>query len=101
MKTRLSAIHQDYGAVPVEDVLAAVPGIVGHARTRPFIAQIVEREVAAFLAVDGQRTVKELLVELGIHDVARATAIAHVEKLAQGLAETDAFAEWVGRLLDA
>lgn len=99
MKTRLAALHADSKAVPIPEILGAVPGIVSHARSRPFVQKIIDREVAAFLSVEGARPLRDVIGELGILDDVRAIALQSADALARGLASTDEFEAWVGQLL--
>jgi hypothetical protein len=99
MKTELAAIHEDVAAVPVDAILALVPEVVAHAASGDFVRQIVSGEIAAFLAVEGDKTLSELLTELSIGDEVRAALKRHVGPVAKGWFGSPEFASLMDRLL--
>lgn len=97
--TRLSALHEDVEQVPLDDIFAAAPRILEHAVRRPFIQKLVEREIDAFLAHEGRRSLSQLMAELGILDRVRKVARERASNVFQAVATSAAFAGWVDRLL--
>jgi hypothetical protein len=101
MMTRLSDLHVDTESVPMHHIFRTVPDIVAHAAPRAFIQQVVTGEIAAFLAVEGERSLREVLAEMGVVDDVRATVTREAGRLARGFFGTAEFRDWFGRLLDA
>jgi hypothetical protein len=101
LKTRFTDLQRDAADLPIEQVLELVPDIVAHAARGDFVLTIVQRELSAYLAVEGDHTLAALLSELGVLDETRALLLAHGNQLMRTLAAQDAFADWLGRLLDA
>jgi hypothetical protein len=99
LMTKLSAFQDDIDHFPMADVFAVAPDVLAHAVKRPFIDKLVRREIDAFLALEGKRTLRELLVELGILDQVRGILTTRGSALLQGAAKTPEFASWVGKLL--
>lgn len=97
--TKLSDLHEDVDRVPLADILDAVPAIVEHAVRRPFARKLVAQEIAAFLAVEGDRTLKDLLSELGIFDAVHALVCERGDDLLRNVAGSPAFGEWLDQLL--
>ncbi len=97
--TRLSALHEDVERIPVDDIFAATPRILEHAVRRPFIQKLVEREIDAFLALEGQRSLSELMAELGILDRVRRVARDRASDVFRAVATSSAFADWIERVL--
>jgi hypothetical protein len=101
MRTHLSAFQVDASAFPVDTILDTVPHIVPHAVAGAFVKDIVFAEVSSFIALEGDRSLKDLLSEAGLHDEARALMIRRGSSIVQGLVASEAFAGWLERLLDA
>jgi hypothetical protein len=101
MATEVSQIHRDAEGLPIEEILDVVPSIVAHAVPHGFIQGIVDRELAAFLEVEGERPVGELLDELGVTSEVRAVVRGRGSELARALFATSGFEAWLERLLDA
>ncbi|HEX4475720.1 MAG TPA: hypothetical protein VH142_11625 [Polyangiaceae bacterium] len=99
MATELRVLHEDVAALPIDDVLSVVPPIVHRGAPREFVQGLVEREIRAFLDVEGARTLRELLDETGSLDRTRAVALERVDSAAQGIFSSPAFADWLTRLL--
>lgn len=101
MMTKLEDLHEDAAHLPVEDILNVVPDIVAAAASRPFVRDLVSGEIAAYLALEGDRTLAELLSEMGILEETRAATLRQVDGLARDLFASPAFGDWVERLLGA
>jgi hypothetical protein len=101
MMTKLSDLHEDAARLPIEDMIDLAPAIVGHSAPRAFVQELVSGELSAFLAVEGDRPLGELLLEMGILEPVRAATIREIGRIARGLFGSPAFGSWVGRLLEA
>jgi len=97
--TSVADIHEDAERIPVEDILRLAPSIVSHSAARAFVQEMVRQEIDAFLALEGDRPLREVLAELGILDEVRAAAVPRASALARGFLESPAFREWLGALL--
>jgi hypothetical protein len=101
LRTQFRDLQLDAAELPIDRVLELVPELVAHASRSAFVQDIVKRELAAYLAIEGDRRISELLRELGVFDEVRSVLVARGDELLRSLAESDAFADWIGRLLDA
>lgn len=101
MATPLSALQADAAALPIAEVLDVVPGIVSQASGGEFVRSVVDAEVAAFVALEGGRTLAELLAEANLLEPVRALMIQRGSSIVRGLVAEDAFGDWLERLLDA
>lgn len=101
MDTTLADLHEDAKRANVAGILAASAEIVGHSVTTSFIEETIDDEVAAFVASQGRRPMRELLDELGVLKDVRGVAIAQLSSVARTLFAAPAFADWVDRLLRA
>jgi hypothetical protein len=101
MSTSLAEIQLDADALPVDGILALTPDVVAHAVRTEFVRGIVEGDLRAYLEVEGERPLRDLLDELGMLDGARAVLLPAIDQLARRLFESARFAEWLDRVLEA
>jgi hypothetical protein len=101
MGAKLADVHVDAHAVPVDEIMALSPAIVAQAAQHPFVVREVSGQLDAFLALEGARTVREFLEELGIEADVRAEVERRVDPAARRFFQSPAFSEWLDRLLDA
>jgi hypothetical protein len=100
LDTRFSDLQRDADDLPLDDVFEVAPAIVAHAAKGAYVQDIVQREIAAYLAVEGDRTLQSLVEELGITAELRAVLQERGEMIARGFFQSPAFASWLSRLLD-
>jgi hypothetical protein len=98
IQTRFADLQPDLDALPMDEVLDLVPDLVAHAAPSTFVQDIVQRELAAWLSLEGERSLGALLHEAGSFDEARAALVRRSEQLSAGLFQTREFADWVTRL---
>ncbi|HEX3594748.1 MAG TPA: hypothetical protein VHU80_06590 [Polyangiaceae bacterium] len=101
MAAKLVELHEDARHAKVDEILAASAEIVGHSVTTSFIERTIDVEVAAFVAAEGERSMREVLEELGALKDVRSVAIKQVSAIARDLFGGPAFADWLTRLLEA
>ncbi|HEY6561621.1 MAG TPA: hypothetical protein VI072_30330 [Polyangiaceae bacterium] len=101
MSTPLTEIQKDADALPVDGILGIVPDVVAHAVQHDFVRGIVEGDLRAYLEIEGDRSLRELLDELGLLEHARGLLQTSMDQLAQRLFESPAFGEWLERVLEA
>jgi hypothetical protein len=101
LRTEFRDLQLDAAELPIERVHELLPELVAHAARSKFVLDIVQRELAAYLALEGDRSVGELLGQLGVLDEARALLVAKGDDLMRTLSESAAFSDWLARLLDA
>lgn len=97
--TTFHELDEDSARLPWKDIFAVAPEIASHAIALPNIQQGLRNEIAAVLAVEGERTVRELLAEAGITDHVESWLIDQTADRIVAMAGTDAFAEWLGALI--
>jgi hypothetical protein len=98
---KLADLHDDAKDANVPEILETAAEVVGHSVTRAFIEETIEHEVAAFVKLEGARTLREIFAELGALDDVRRVAVSQVGGLARRLFAGAAFADWVTRLFEA
>lgn len=101
MVTKISDIQKDVEAIDIEGIFGVVPDIVAHAAPGAFVRGIVAREVEAYLALEGDRTLSDVLTELGVLAEIRETTIRKSAAIARGVFASPEFEDFLGRLLDA
>jgi hypothetical protein len=101
MTTKLTDIQKDVNAIDVDGIFGVVPDIVAHAAPGSFVRGIVEGEVKAYLALEGNRTLVDLLSEMGLYADVRTALIRRATLVARGFFGSPKFEDFLGRLLDA
>ena len=91
LDTQLTVIADELARLGSE-VVAFQPG-------QPLFTSVLESELAALVSTLGQRSLVELLTEAGILDEARAYCMSAVEPGLKRLAASDAFGDFLDRLL--
>lgn len=101
MTTKLSDIQKDLEALDVAGIFDVVAPIVAHAAPRAFVRNLVTAEVRAYLELEGDRTLSELLTEFGVLSDVREMVLRRSGNVARTLFASPEFGEFLGRLLDA
>ena len=97
---QLRDIHKDAMALPLPAYVDLAPAIVSHAIQQPFVRRFVEAEVNAYLAQAGDRTLRELLEEVGALERGRAWLRGRVAQQIAGWSQSPGFAAWLTRLIE-
>jgi hypothetical protein len=95
--TKVAEIHVDASRIPMNDILRIAPSIISHSAPRAFVEKMVRAEIDAFLALEGDRPLRDVLEELGILDEARAAVVRRASNVARGFFASPAFGAWFGR----
>jgi hypothetical protein len=95
--TKVAEIHADASRIPMDDILRIAPSVVAHSAPRAFVEKIVRAEIDAFLALEGDRPVSELLTELGVLDEVRAAVVRRASDIARGFFASPVFGDWLKR----
>lgn len=101
LMTKIMDLHEDALHFPVEAALDVSPSLIEHGAKHAFVRRIVDSEVSAFIELEGDRTLKEVLAELGIEASVRAAVERQLDGLARGFLGSDAFSAWLTRVLQA
>jgi hypothetical protein len=72
-----------------------VPGLIAHNLARPDIRAGILDEVRAFLEVEGDRTLREILAEAGAVEAWRTETIAKAAPLVRTFAASAPFKAWI------
>lgn len=99
LATKLADLQQDLDDLPVADAFALAPQVIAHAAHTEHVQAIVRRELDAYVALEGGRTLSALLSELGILDSTRAALIERGTAHAQALFGSAGFTDWLQRAL--
>ena len=81
--------------MPIDDLLECLPGQLLHLMGRDDIREGIREEVAAVLAVEGEKSISELFVDDGHLDAMRSEVIQVGAPLLTGFAGTEVFAAWL------
>jgi hypothetical protein len=99
LKAPVNEVVDDFLRVSPAEVGRVAQGAVARVGERPFFRDILEGEIRAALAELGDRPLRELLEEMGLLEGTRKLAIGAAEPGLAALARTDAFCDWLDRLL--
>jgi hypothetical protein len=99
--TPLANIQKDLDAIDVAGIFEVVPIAMAHAAPRTFVRDLVMAEVRAYLEIEGNRTLSEVLTEFGLLSEVRDMAYRQSGSVARALFASPEFGEFLGRLLDA
>jgi hypothetical protein len=99
LATPMTTILDDLDRLPLSGAIAVAAPILEHDLARELWRAIIESEVRAVLALEGQRTLRELLDEAGLLEQVRARLLERGEPAMRTLFTSEPFALWVDRLL--
>lgn len=99
LRVQLQDIHRDAMKLPLPAYVDLAPAIVSHAVQLPFLKRFIDAEVKAYLDVEGQRSLSELLGDLGALESVRSWLEGRVTQQIAGWSQTKSFAEWITALL--
>ena len=91
---------REAAAQPVAELLGLVPGLLAHNLARPEVQAALLDEATAALALEGARTLRELVEDMAPGALAffRAEAVRLAAPLCRELAATPALVAWLGGL---
>jgi hypothetical protein len=92
-------VVDDFLHVSPQEVGRIANGAVSHVRDLPFFRDILAGEIQAVLTELGARSLRGLLEEMGLLDGVRKLAIGAVEPGLVDLVRSEAFGDWLDRLL--
>ena len=87
------------GALPRGDVEDLVIDVARHTRRRDLFRRALHEEIAAIIAVEGDKPVSALLEESGALEAVRSFLLERASHLIEAVAAEDAFGAWLDRLL--
>jgi hypothetical protein len=99
VQARLGDASKDLMHLPVLDIAALVVSVIDHLPSQPWFRELFETEVRSVLEEIGKRSLAELLEEHGLLAEARALTLTAVAPGVKALAASDAFGDWLERLL--
>jgi hypothetical protein len=100
LRVQLQDIHRDAMKLPLPAYVDLAPAIVSHAVQLPFLQRFIQAEVQAYLAVEGEHSLSELLSDLGALEPARSWLKARVEQQIAGWSQSTSFASWLTELIE-
>jgi hypothetical protein len=83
----------------MKDVFALAPQVIAYAAQTAHVQGIVRSELDSYLALEGDRTLTELLDELGILEDTRAALLERGAAHTASLLRSPRFADWLQRAL--
>lgn len=95
LKQKTGRVWAQAMKLPVDELLAVVPGLIAHNLARPDIRAGILDEVRAFLEVEGSRTLGEILAEAGAVEAWRTETIAKAAPLVRTFAASAPFKAWI------
>jgi hypothetical protein len=93
--SKVGDIVKDADRLPLERAFRVAPAIIAHEVERASVQALIAGELQAYLALEGQRSVRDLLVEHGLLDAVRGWAVTQVDQKARALIATPAFTQWL------
>lgn len=100
LATPVSTILDDLDRIPLADAIALAAPILEHNLGQALWRKIVETEVRSVLAIEGQRTLRELLEEAGLLEIVRNYFVDHGDSAVRDLVQSQAFSAWLSRVLE-
>lgn len=97
--SKVGDIIKDADRLPLERAFRVAPAILAHNVQREQVQRLIASELTAYLALEGQRSLGELLAEYGLRDPVRGWAMTQVDREARGLFAAPAFAQWFTTVL--
>ncbi|MEY4579678.1 MAG: hypothetical protein RL701_4381 [Pseudomonadota bacterium] len=101
LRAQLGELREDASGLFLPRYVNLAPIFIAHGVKVPFIRGIVEREARAFVALEGERRLDELLAELGVLDSVRAWLVTRASRSLAEYSQNPAFADWIARVLQA
>ncbi|MFW6050240.1 MAG: hypothetical protein ACODAU_03655 [Myxococcota bacterium] len=95
LEAKVASLMEDAEAVPSAEARDVAAALVAFNAKRDFVREAVREEVEAWLALEGARTVGELLEEADLAEVARELGARRLDQLLHGFFNTHAFAAWL------
>lgn len=95
MKQKTHKVLAQALKLPIDDLLDVVPGLLAHNLARPEIRAGILEELEAFLAIEGARTLREILEASKGLDAWRAEVIVRAVPLVHKFAVTEEFRAWL------
>ncbi|MDD9934983.1 MAG: hypothetical protein OXT09_15335 [Myxococcales bacterium] len=99
MATPVETILKDLDRLPLEAAIALAPDTLRHELGRELVRALLRGEIAAWLELEGARTLGELLEEAGLRAQVRTLAVERGHAAAAELFRSTAFASWLEQLL--
>lgn len=99
LDTPLAEINKDSANLPWDEIWALLPAVVEHNRERVEILGAVREEVAAWIAVDGEKSTRALLEEAGLLDQTLALAFEQLDDPLRGFFDGEGFRSWLDAAL--
>lgn len=96
----VGVVMKELATLPNDELTALIAPIVDHNAKRAANQKALKAEVAAVLAEEGSKTLRELLTERGLIDVVSKTLRERTDAWAVQLFATDEFAAWMRRVLE-
>lgn len=101
LETPMIELWKDMEYQPLAEIDALSAPIAEYNRVRGPVQELLEGEVRAMLALEGERTLRELLDENGLLDEVTRILLERFSSQTRALVSSAGFVTWVGALLDA
>jgi len=101
LRTPLHALHEDAAELAGADYISLAPELISHGVQTPFVRGCIQRELARYFEIEGERSLGSLLDELSALAEVRAWLIRRAERNFLAFSQQPAFADWLARVLVA
>ncbi|HEX5658826.1 MAG TPA: hypothetical protein VFX59_16620 [Polyangiales bacterium] len=102
LQAKADSVVKDFMHLPRPEIARAVALSIEHLRTQPVFRALLEAELNAVLDELAQRTVGELLTEVGVLEATRKQVLTAVDPVLKDVVAADSFVQWLdGVLADA
>jgi len=100
MAVELSAIDEDLQRLKIGELLALHPPLIAHNLGRQLGQTALTEALEAYFAIEGERTLSELLDDWGVREEIRGIAVQRGEGIARDLFSSDDFRGWLDDVLE-
>jgi len=100
LQTPLSELAGDADRLDGTEVGAIVAAIVAHNSVRDEVRASLTVEIEAMIALEGQRTLREVLDEAGLTEVVGAASARQLDVVTHGLFASEPFSRWLAALIE-
>lgn len=101
LRVPLAELQRDADALPIAPIFELSPAVIAHAAQHELVQAVVLAELDAFMTEEGERTLNDVLGEVGARDEVRAVLATRCDQTLKTWAKSAAFAAWLERLLAA
>jgi hypothetical protein len=101
LRVPLAELQRDADALPIDPIFELSSAVIAHAAQHELVQSVVLAELDAFMAEQGERTLTDVLSEVGALDEVRTLLVTRCDQTLKTWVKSAGFAAWLERLLAA